>query len=904
MRISKLFQKALLSVIILFGITALTTAIFSGRSLSVHLMEEYRSKGTAIAESIQSSSVEILLNRDVSTLQAIIDQFLDIQGVSYVFIMDDHQELVAHTFVPTIPAEIMTLVGQRERERKHTVIRDLSMSGVGKVLDISAPILAGVAGYVHVGMDKGIIAAQMQSAILRQMALVAGIFLVSVIGSYLLVKTIARPLGRLSEYAQSLASDDPSRVTESAAELHAITQRADEVGQLARAFQHMGHEVSVREHNLTHAKEELQRREQHFRSLIEHASDIITILDAQGTILYQSPSTERVLGYRTDEFLGKDVFQFLHPEDVPLVQDTLAHAFARPGIVPCIEFRFRHQDGSWRVLEAVGNSPPEQAQVGGVIVNSRDITERKRAEEFQKAKEAAEAANQAKSAFLANMSHELRTPLNAIIGYSEMLQEQAEDLGYEDFGPDLQKIHAAGKDLLALINDVLDLSKIEAGKMELYLETFDIAPMLQDAVTTVAPLAEKNANVLKVQCADDIGSMRADLTKVRQSLFNLLSNACKFTERGLISLEVSRRVTCPLPHIKEGGAGPWIVFCVRDTGIGMTPEQMGKLFQEFSQADASTTRKYGGTGLGLALSRRFCLMMEGDITVTSELDKGSAFTIVLPAEVGAPRAEAPQPPVANDDGVSQAAATVLIIDDDPMARGQLERYLSREGFRIRSAASGQEGLRLAKELHPSIITLDVLMPGRDGWAVLTALKADPDLADIPVIMVTVLDAQNIGYALGASDYLVKPIDPVRLSAVLQKFRPLTSPGHVLVVEDDPSQRQIVRRLLEQEGWQVSEAENGRVALDSMAVQRPELILLDLAMPEMDGFEFLEELRRHEAWRTLPVIVLTAKDLTAEDRLRLDGHVEKVFQKRGYSREALLAEVRDLIHARIAAEHRG
>jgi len=261
-------------------------------------------------------------------------------------------------------------------------------------------------------------------------------------------------------------------------------------------------------------------------------------------------------------------------------------------------------------------------------------------------------------------------------------------------------------------------------------------------------------------------------------------------------------MTSPLPQAAGGGAGPWIVFCVRDTGIGMTPEQMGKLFQKFSQADASTTRKYGGTGLGLALSRRFCQMMGGDITVTSEPGKGSAFSIALPTEVGASRAEAPQSPAADDAGSSPAVATVLIIDDDPMARDLLQRYLMREGFKIWSAASGQEGLRLAKELHPSIITLDVLMPGMDGWAVLTALKADPDLVDIPVIMVTFLDEQNIGYALGASDYLIKPIDQGRLSAVLQKFQHLSARGHVLVVEDDPSQRELVRRMLEREGYQM------------------------------------------------------------------------------------------------------
>ena len=243
-------------------------------------------------------------------------------------------------------------------------------------------------------------------------------------------------------------------------------------------------------------------------------------------------------------------------------------------------------------------------------------------DEASRAQEAAEQANRSKGIFLANMSHELRTPLNAIIGYGEMLLEEAEDLGQAGFIPDLQKIHAAAKHLLALINDILDLSKIEAGKMDLYYETFDVAPMIQDVVATIAPLVKKNANALEVHCADDLGAMRADLTKVRQTLFNLLSNACKFTERGTITLEVGREMV-------DGGS--WVTFRVRDSGIGMTPEQMEKLFQEFSQADVSTTRKYGGTGLGLAISQRICQMMGGEITVESALGQGSTFTISLPA---------------------------------------------------------------------------------------------------------------------------------------------------------------------------------------------------------------------------------------------------------------------------------
>jgi signal transduction histidine kinase len=319
-----------------------------------------------------------------------------------------------------------------------------------------------------------------------------------------------------------------------------------------------------------------------------------------------------------------------------------------------------------------------------------------------------EVAGRYKSEFLANMSHELRTPLNAIIGYSEMLEEEAGDLGQGAFVPDLQKIHGAGKHLLSLINNVLDLSKIEAGKMDLYLENFAIASMVQEVVATVKPLVEKNGNALDVHCADDLGTMRADLTKLRQTLFNLLSNASKFTERGTVTLRAGR---------ESVNGGEWISFSVRDTGIGMSPEQTSKLFQAFTQADASTTRKYGGTGLGLAISRKFCQMMGGDITVASALGQGSTFTVRLPAVViesqavslppgGETAATAPHAP----DG----APVVLVIDDDVTVHDLLSRFLTKEGLRMVAARSGEEGIRLAgscaRRDYP-----DVLMPGMDGW---------------------------------------------------------------------------------------------------------------------------------------------------------------------------------------------
>jgi len=379
--------------------------------------------------------------------------------------------------------------------------------------------------------------------------------------------------------------------------------------------------------------------------------------------------------------------------------------------------------------------------------------------------------------------------------------------------------------------------------------------------------------------------MRADLTKVRQALFNLLSNACKFTDHGTVTLEVRR---------EERADQDWLRFSVSDSGIGMTSEQLERLFEAFSQADAATTRKFGGTGLGLALSRRLCRMMGGDVTVESEAGRGSTFTIRLPAVVA--EAAEPAPPIVALDHAVPGVGTVLVIDDEATIRDLMQRYLVKEGFRVVVASSGEEGLRLARELRPDAITLDVMMPGMDGWAVLTALKADPIVADIPVVMLTIVDDKNLGYALGAADYLTKPIDRDRLLTVLHAHR---RDRPVLIVDDDAGLRQLLRRMLEPEGYAVVEAENGRVALECLRGMSPSVVLLDLMMPEMDGFEFVAEFRRHEASRGIPIVVITARDLSREDRERLNGYVQKILQKGAHGRDALLAEVRELVAASVA-----
>ena len=469
-----------------------------------------------------------------------------------------------------------------------------------------------------------------------------------------------------------------------------------------------------------------------------------------------------------------------------------------------------------------------------------------------------EEASEHKSAFLASMSHELRTPLNAIIGYSEMLYETAQDEGQDEFLPDLAKIRDAGRHLLGLINEILDLSKIEAGKMELYLEEVDLGALVEEVRSIVEPLAAANANRLDIVAPTTVGAFRTDRTKLKQSLLNLLSNAGKFTHEGRIGLEVR-------PSDDE------ISFIVSDTGIGMTEEQQSRLFQAFSQADISTTRQYGGTGLGLAITKHFCEMLGGRIAAESTPGRGSTFTITLPDRGRVAPDVAPLPEGA------EHAPLVMIVDDDPNARDLLAATVRREGYRVVAATDGETALTLAREWHPGVVTLDVLMPRMDGWAVLTAFKSDPELAEIPVIIVTVLADRSIAVSLGAAEFLTKPVDRARLAAAIRQY--VYGSGIVLVIDDEPESRNIVRRHLDKLGWEAAEAGDGADALLWLSQNPPPaLILLDLLMPGMNGFAFLDEIAKRSEWRRIPIVILTAMPLGAAERELLAGRTREVIAK--------------------------
>ena len=631
------------------------------------------------------------------------------------------------------------------------------------------------------------------------------------------------------------------------------------------------------------------------RLLLESTGEGIYGVDMEGLCTFANPACVRVLGFDSaDELLGQNMHELVHHtrangEPYPMTECQIYHAF-REGRGTRIddEVMFR-RDGERFWAEYWSYPMRQDGELVGSVLTFLDITERREVEqELQRAKALAEEASAAKSKFMANMSHELRTPMNAILGYSEMLMEDANDAGLSEFVADLTKINAAGKHLLALINAVLDLSKIEAGRMDLLVEEFELTELLAEVTAVAEPLFASNNNTFVKDWDESIGSMASDATKIRQALFNVLSNAAKFTSAGTVTLAVRR---C------SDGPREMIEFTISDTGVGIPPDKLDHVFEEFAQAEETTTRDFGGTGLGLSLTRRLCRLMGGDVLLESELGVGSTFIVELPTHIEKAskalaladlRVSLPSVDLTRDEW------HVLVIDDDLHSRDLLTRGLEGAGYNVVTASGGRRGVDLAMKLKPALITLDILMPEQDGWSVLSELKSHPETRDIPVVMLSISPDRDRGYMMGAVESLTKPVDRGLLHDVVSRYIS-TGKAQVLIVDDDDGSRSLMARFADAEGWSFSEAENGKVALELLETMQPlpDLILLDLMMPVMDGFEFIEHVQSRDEYRHILIVVVSAKTLTAEDQRRLQGTVERVIEKGQSTSDEVLDYIREL-----------
>jgi PAS domain S-box-containing protein len=901
---STLFAKAALILSCHFVVTAAAVAAVLAWGINEELTQEYTSKGTAIAESIAGASAEMLLYRDTATVQAMIDQYLDIRGVSYVFLTDEQGQILCHTFAPRVPNEVAELPGQRER----TAVRAVTLSGAGESLDVCAPIVAGEVGYVHVGMDRSLIRQSVRSAVLKQVGLMGALFLGGLLAALGLMARVSRPLRRLTDYSRRVASGEGG----GAPEALLSTARTDEVGQLARAFRHMVREVSAREARLREAEAAVRRSEAHFRSLIENVTDVIMKLDDNGIVAYASPSIRQLLGVRFEDWPGRNLRELVHVHDLPLFADVMARATGQPGATAQAELRLVRSDGLCRVVEASFQNLLDTTDVNGIIVTLRDITLRKQAEDFRQAKEAAEAASRIKSQFLANMSHEIRTPMNGVLGMTELALDTDLSAEQREY---LTLVKGSADALLTVINDILDFSKIEAGKLDLDPVDFGLRDCLGDTLRPLAMRAGKKGLELAYHVPADVpDALVGDPGRLRQVIVNLVGNALKFTDKGEVIVEVKvvpRPV--PVPNSSPGTGtgtdidpGVELHFSVRDTGIGIPAHKLEAIFRPFEQADGSTTRKYGGTGLGLTISQRLVELMCGRSWVESEPGRGSTFHFTARfglSTVAALHQRRTEPS-------RLRGLPVLVIDDNATNRRILEEML--RGWRMKPVAAdgGEAGLAelraAAGRCEPfALVLLDVMMPGLDGFEVARRIKDDPSLAGVAILMLSSGDqARDAARCrqLGVSRYLVKPVKQSDLLdsmiTLLARVEPAAGPARaepapprpptadgralrVLLAEDNVVNQKLALRLLQKMGHSVVVANNGKEAVEAVAREAFDLVLMDVQMPDMGGLEATAEIRRrekHAGAARLPIIALTAHAMKG-DRERcleagMDGYVTK------------------------------
>ena len=818
---ARLFQKTLIGEIFLFAVIATTTSIVSGWNLHKHLTEEFESKGIAIVNSIASSSVEILFNRDASTLQSIIDQFVDLQGVAYVYILDEQGEVIAHTFVPTIPQEILNNSQDTSEEQGEILIHDLKIEGMGEFIDICSPILAGVAGYVHVGMDKGIIVTHTSSAISNQIYVVLGIFLISVFLAYIRVNQISRPLNKLTEYAQKLSANDFS------AEVN--IQSKDEIGLLAKTLTSMSTKLRDSfgrlEQAVNEATTELQVSNAYLTAIITNLADGLLVTDLEGKITQWNPALVAMFGFEAINLKGRDCSEIFGSELAEMIRQTQQQpSEVVTAEIELAQHRFGQAVATAIQKESVSFTNSKYQSTGSVIL-IRDITAEKEVDRM-------------KTDFLSTVSHELRTPLTSVLGFAKLINKKLDEVIFpavntednktkravKQVGSNIEIIVSEGERLTTLINDVLDIAKMEAGKIEWKMEPVRVEEVMKRAIAATSALFQQNGLKLIKELEPGLPEIRGDEDRLIQVVINLISNAVKFTEQGSVTLKVQR-------------TDEQITTSVIDTGIGIAPEDQPQVFDKFKQVGDTLTDKPKGTGLGLPICKQIIEHHGGQIGVESEVGKGSNFYFTLPI-----------PPVQQPDGkninidtllqqlkshasttsksTQESQKTILVVDDDVYIRELLRQELEAQNYEIIEAKNGLEAIHLAKQTQLDLIVMDVMMPHMNGFDAAAVLKNDPQTMTIPIIILSIVEDKERGYCLGVNRYLSKPINTETLltevSLLLSQETSVTK--KVLVVDEDVSTIRILAEVLQPRGYSVVEAVNGEQLKEKALSVQPDLII--------------------------------------------------------------------------------
>jgi len=901
MNLSGLLPRTLLVLVGLFGGTVLALGAFLAWSIDRTLTVEFEAKGRGIAENIAGAGVETLLNHDPATVQAMIDERRDgTPGLAYILVTDDRGEVVAHTFVPRVPHEVLSAAGDPHR----TVVHRQRVAGVGDCIEVCSPILAGQVGYVHVGMDRAPIRAAVWRSVRHMATVLALLFVTSALAAAGLMRRVTRPLRLLTTSARRLASSG-ARATGTHGALpdwFPAARGRDEVAELTRAFRSMAIEVTAREIDL----------KEQFKLLLDSTAEAIYGVDLAGNCVFCNPACVRLLGRTSPaDLLGRHMHTLVHHSRAdgspyPVCECSIYRAFQSGQGVHADDEVFWRADGTRVPVEFWSNPMRrEDGAIVGSVVTFVEISERKRmTAELHQAKAAAEAANQARGQFLANMSHEIRTPMNGIIGMTELALGTDLTRSQREY---LEMVKSSADALLTVINDILDFSKIEAGKLDLDPHPFALRDSLGDTLKTIAVRAQGKGLELACQFDDAVpDGLVGDVGRLRQVVINLVGNAIKFTESGEVLVRVA------VERFVEGAGDAALHFSVSDTGIGIPAEKLGAVFEPFVQADGSTTRKYGGTGLGLTICVRLVELMGGRIWVESELGKGSTFHFTARFD----RASGSQARLRC--GVDMAGLAVLIVDDNATNRRILIETLRT--WRMHPVAADGGGAALdalraaAARGEPfQLVLLDAMMPDMDGFAVAERVRANPDLAGTKIVMLSSAGSREMDRyrAAGIDQYLMKPPKQSELlDAIVQavgpapdtdaksakSIGPVADPRNhlkvlnILLAEDNIVNQKLAVAVLEKAGHRLTVAPNGRIALELSALHSFDVILMDLQMPEMGGLEATAAIRacEHGTGRHQPIIAMTAHAMKGDAArclaVGMDGYVSKPVQFEDLARE--------------------